>query len=57
METPMRTKLIAFRSRQITSTNFVLQCEKMGMATKDPRKYLKMCELTCNKSKIDDRSN
>jgi hypothetical protein len=53
----MRTKLIAFRSRQITSTNFVLQCEKMGMATKDPRKYLKMCEITCNKSKIDDRSN
>ena len=33
----MRTKLIALRSRQMTSTNFVLKCEKMGMATKDPR--------------------
>ncbi len=50
----MRTKLIALRSRQMTSTNFVLKWEKMGMATKDPRKYLEMLEVTCNKTQIDD---
>jgi uncharacterized Zn-finger protein len=50
----MRTKLIALRRRQMTSTNFVLQCENMGMATKDPREYLDIGELTCNKTKIDD---